>query len=552
MQHTAPGPAAPAPAVPQQAIDEIAALYEKTITDHQIAGVTWAIVGGHGHDEAVLAHGAAGHRELEDGEPTPGSTPMGRGSISRIASLTKSFTAATILALRDEGRLRLDDPVEQHLPEAADAFDSPADARPVTLRDLLSMNSGLVTDNPWGDRQESMTREAFAQLLQGGLGRSNTPGTRYEYSNTGFAMLGRVIDEITGRDYTVEIHERFLDPLGMVDTAFETSGLDLARLATGHRLNERSDATRFEAVPFDLPGVYGAMAGLYSTVDDIATWVRFLAAADAPDAAGRSQDLLSTGSRREMQQIHRHHVLPPLPAGTDGTSPGFDRIRGYGYGLAVDVLPDLGELVSHSGGYPGYGAFMQWHRDSGVGVVALANSKYAPLGVLSVQALQILAKHEPRLLADRIPTPAPRTLQAAGAALDWLRGAGDALADTWFADNMDLDISRAERRRRLEQALEQAGLELGALGSLTPEGAVPLSQTHLRWTVPGAQQEEESSEPTQAPRRPGAPGDQAKHESADSARDGGDGAKDLRIDLQMDPRREALVQGLDTVAVPRA
>lgn len=511
--------------IPDSAVREITALYEQTVTDHRIAGVTWAIVGGHGHDQAVLAHGAAGHRELAGGEPTPGSTPMDRGSISRIASLTKSFTAATILALRDEGKLRLDDPVEQYLPEAVGAVDLPADARPITLRDVLTMSSGLVTDNPWGDRQESMTREQFAALLRGGLGRSNTPGSGYEYSNTGFAMLGRVIDEVTGSDYTTEIRQRFLEPLGMVDSAFETSGLDSARIATGHRINERSDATRFEAEPFDRPGVYGAMAGLYSTVDDLAAWVRFLAAADAPDAADRPQDLLGTASRREMQQMHRHHLLPGGPIGSDGSTTGFDRIRGYGYGLVVDVLPDLRELVSHSGGYPGYGAFMQWHRDSGVGVVALANSKYAPLGVLSVQAMQILAKHAPALFAPRVPEPSPRTVQAAGAALDWLRGAGDSLADAWFADNMDLDISRAERRRRLEQALNAAGLDQGALGSLRPEDAQPLSLTHLRWTVPGAQ--------------------------SGGVQSGGTRSV-LRIDLQMDPRREALIQGLDTVAVPRS
>lgn len=505
----------PAPSIPEQAVREIAALYERTVTDHRIAGVTWAVVGGHGHDQAVLAHGAAGHRELTGGDPTPGSTPMDRGSISRIASLTKSFTAATILALRDEGKLRLDDPVEKYLPEAAGAIDLPADARPITLRDVLTMSSGLVTDNPWGDRQEAMTREQFAALLRGGLGRSNTPGTAYEYSNTGFAMLGRVIDKVTGSDYTTQIRQRFLEPLGMVDTAFETSGLDSARIATGHRINERSDATRFEAEPFDSPGVYGAMAGLYSTVDDLAAWVRFLAAADAPDAADRSQDLLGTASRREMQQIHRHHLLPPAPATSEGSDPRFDRIRGYGFGLVVDVLPDLRELVSHSGGYPGYGAFMQWHRDSGIGVVALANSKYAPLGLLSEQAMRILADHAPELFAPRVPAPSPRTVQAAGAALDWLRGAGDALADAWFADNMDLDISRAERRRRLEQALQAAGLDAGALGSLRPEDAEPVSFTHLRWRIPGIE------------------------------------ARDLRIDLQMDPRREALIQGLDTVAVPR-
>lgn len=529
--HTIPS-ASLVPSVPEQAVRDIAAMYQAAVDEHRMVGVTWAIVGGHGHEQAVLAHGAAGHQEVAAGSPVAGSAPMGRGSISRIASLTKSFTAATILALRDEGALRLDDPVEQHLPEARGAIDLPADARPLTLRDLLTMSSGLVTDNPWGDRQESMSREQFAALLRGGLALSHTPGTRYEYSNTGYAMLGRVIDEVTGGDYAAEIRARFLEPLGMVDSAFEATSLDAARVATGHRTNERTDATRFEAVPLDRPGVYGAMAGIYSTVDDLAAWMRFLAAADAPDAAQRPQDLLGTASRREMQQIHRHDLPPPLPAGPNGRSPGFDRVRGYGYGLVVDVWPDLRELVSHSGGYPGYGAFMQWHRDSGVGVVALANSKYAPLQPLSVQAFRLLAEHEPQLLAPRRPDPSPRALQAAQVALDWLRGsgdqrAGDQLADAWFADNMDPDISREERRRRLQQALQIAGLGVEALDGLTVDSAQVLSSTHLSWTVPGADQ------------------------AGSGERAGADGPRDLRIDLQLDPRREALIQGLDTVALPR-
>src|SRR5690625_1805301 len=158
-----------------------------------------------------------------------------------------------------------------------------------------------------------------------------------------------------------------------------------------------------------------------------------------------------------MQQLHRHQKLRPQPADQDGSSPGFDRIRGYGYGLVIEQFADLGEVISHSGGYPGYGSFMIWHRDSGVGVVALANSKYAPVTPLSMQALRVLLRADPPVLTTRDPVAAPRTVRAAGAALDWLRGMGDSHADMWFADNMDLDIPRAERRRRLGAALEAAG-----------------------------------------------------------------------------------------------
>src|SRR5690625_6046344 len=118
------------------------------------------------------------------------------------------------------------------------------------------------------------------------------------------------------------MRRRFLEPLGLADTAFETSGLDSARIATGHRLADRTDATRFEAVPFDSPGVYGAMAGLYSTVDDVAVWMRFLAAADAAPGAGphasatADRPPLARASRREMRseehtsELHsRGHIV---------------------------------------------------------------------------------------------------------------------------------------------------------------------------------------------------------------------------------------------------
>ncbi|MFE5776048.1 serine hydrolase domain-containing protein [Brachybacterium sp. NPDC056505] len=543
-----PAPVGPA-VLPDEARSQIDRLARDAVDENRTAGVVWAVVGGHDHETPMLAAGAAGERRLVDGERAPDSAPMDAATISRIASMTKSFTTAAVLRLRDEGRVRLDDPISRHVPEAAHLDPVTPDSPAITVRDLLSMSAGLVTDNPWGDRQEAMTREEFAAMLAGGLGHVHAPGTGFEYSNTGFALLGRLIDELTGAPYDQYIAETFLRPLGMEDTAFSREGLDTARIATGHRLADREDRTRFEAVEFDSPGVYGAMAGLYSTVSDVATWVRFLAAADASDAADRDQSLLRTSSRREMQQLHRIQDTPALPAGPGSVSPGFTHVRGYGYGLVVERYPDLGEVVSHSGGYPGYGSFMVWHRDSGLGVVVLANSKYAPATRIAMDALRVIDAQAPHLLAARLPTAAPRTLEAAAAALGWLRagigadgaasgapggatgatsdGLADGVADTWFADNMDLDISREERRRRLAKALQSAGLGADALDALRAEDAEVLSRASVRWTVTGGAGD-------------GAVGD-------DSA-----GRRRLRITLLMDPRADALIQSLDTVALDSA
>lgn len=503
--------------LPEPTRTRIEELFSTAVAENRTAGITWAVVGGHDDPQAVLADGSAGDTELRDGVPAPGSAPMSPGSISRIASMTKSFTAASILRLRDDGRLRLDDPVADHLPEAEGLSGPTADSPVLTLRLLLTMSAGLVTDNPWGDRQEAMTREEFAAVLRAGLGHVSVPGTGFEYSNTSFALLGRVIDEVSGVPYARYIAREFLTPLGMADTGFALEDVDSSRVAVGHRIGDREDRTRFEPVPFDRPGVYGAMAGLFSTTSDIARWVRFLAAADAPDAAERSQLLLGTASRREMQQIHRVQPTAPLPAGPDGISPGFDRVRGYGYGLVIERFADLGEVVSHSGGYPGYGSSMCWHRDSGVGVVALANAKYAPASVLAQQVLRIL-RDETELLTSRAPLAAPRALAAAEAAMRWLATADDAVADAWFADNMDLDSSRAERLRRRDAALAGAGLEVSVLQELRPEDARVLTPAQLRWEIPA--------------RREGAPG--------------------VRVDVLLDPRRDALVQSIDVLRLREA
>jgi D-alanyl-D-alanine carboxypeptidase len=506
---------APAAELPAEAVAEITALAEDAVSAHRTAGLVWAVVGGHDHDSPVLAAGGAGHRLLAGGLPAPGSAPMDRPTISRIASMTKSFTTAGVLRLRDEGRVRLDDPIAAHVPEASHIAPATPDSPTITVRDLLSMSAGLVTDNPWGDRQESMSREAFAELLASGLGHVHAPGAGFEYSNTGFALLGRLIDEVSGLPYDQYLTQTFLRPLGMEDTAFSREGLDTGRIATGHRVADREDTSRFEAVDFDEPGVYGAMAGLYSSVDDVARWVRFLAAADAPDAADRDQSLLRTSSRREMQQLHRIQRTPVLPEGPDGVSPGFTHVRGYGFGLVVERFPDLGDVISHSGGYPGYGSFMVWHRDSGVGLVVLANSKYAPASKIAMAGLRVLDRRAPQLLAARLPTAAPRTLTAARAALEWLRTGRDAVADDWFADNMDLDTPREERRRRLATALERTGLDADVLDDLRAEDAEVLSRASVRWSVPGQ----------------------------------GEGAQRiLRITLLMDPRQDALIQSLDTTS----
>ena len=125
-------------------------------------------------------------------------TPPTADTVFRIASMTKSFTAATVLLLRDEGHLRLDDPVADHVPELQGQRASDPGAPTITLRHLLSMSAGFPGDDPWGDRQQDLDPGRFTRFLERGQSFAWMPGTAFEYSNLGYAILGRVITNVDG------------------------------------------------------------------------------------------------------------------------------------------------------------------------------------------------------------------------------------------------------------------------------------------------------------------------------------------------------------------
>jgi D-alanyl-D-alanine carboxypeptidase len=147
--------------------------------------------------QPAIAYGIVAGGELVHsagfGARVLGGGPPDSGTVFRIASMSKSFTASAILLLRDAGALALDDPAAQYVPELADWTYGSADAAPLTIRQLLTMTAGFPTDDPWGDRQQGLPITAFDQLLAAGVSSNWAPGTRFEYSNLGYAILGRVL-----------------------------------------------------------------------------------------------------------------------------------------------------------------------------------------------------------------------------------------------------------------------------------------------------------------------------------------------------------------------
>jgi CubicO group peptidase (beta-lactamase class C family) len=407
-----------------------------------------------------------------------GRRPPGAASVFRIASMTKSFTAAAALLLRDEGTLSLDEPVVNYVPEVAGFVVAAADAPPLTLRMLLTMSAGLSTDDPWADRQESITPMEFSQLLQGGVLFSSVPGTVFEYSNLGYAIVGRAITNVAGADHRSVIRTRLIDPLGLDSTRFDADEIDPAILVPGHR----ADGDGWEPLPFDRSGEFSAIGGLYSSIADLARWIDGFS--DAFVGTNRHPHPLSTASRREMQQIHRFStaaVADPVPGVV--AAPGAAALRSAGYGFGLNVAEDSrwGRIVSHSGGYPGFGSHMRWHLGTGYAVIALGNAMYAPVRRPATAALDVLL-HDASPRAA-VVTAWPQTVAMQRAVQRLLLEWDDAVADVLFADNMDLDVPRERRRRTIHGVLS-------SIGTLDPEPRdvrCEASASQMRWTVVGSQ-----------------------------------------------------------------
>jgi CubicO group peptidase (beta-lactamase class C family) len=441
----------------RQPFDGVDAGFRALVDDGVVPAVAWGAV-----DRTGLVH-AAGHGAVRDQGPCPDAA-----TAFRIASMTKSFTAAAIMILAERGALSLEDPVSRYVPEFAGVRLPTSDSPQVTLGMLLSMSSGLPTDDPWADRQEAMSREEFGRLLSAGVRFVRSPDTGYEYTNLAYVALGCVVAAASGQTYHEFVDRQLIRPLGLTSTGFDRSGA--ASLALGH---VRLDG-RWQALPFTAPGVFSALGGLFSTVDDLARWVRWLADA-FPARDGEDPGPLSRASRRAMQQVRR--AVPPV-APTRAKPVTW----GYGYGLFIEHDPAWGVVVSHSGGYPGYGSHMRWHPRTGLGVISLTNARYVTSSAQATRALQAL-------LTDASPPSDPEplwpeTIQARTAVERLLRDWDATVAGMPFSDNVAMDLDLAHRRTEVHDLLDAVG------PLLDPASAEELvrsdSPAHVVWNVHGA------------------------------------------------------------------
>jgi len=407
--------------------------------------------------DGTLAHvGVSGLRE------TTASAPVDTATVFRIASMTKSFTAAAILQLRDAGRLSLDDPVARYVPEVGALRYPTSDSPRLTIRHLLTHSEGFPEDNPWGDQQLSATDDDMARMMREGIPFSTAPGTAYEYSNFGFAILGRIVANVSGMPYARYLQERILLPLGMTVTTLEARAVPPSRLAHGYR---RQDGAWLEEA--QLPdGSFGAMGGMLTSASDLGRWVAFML--DAwPPRDGDEGSVLSRASRREMQQVWRYSGATAVRDASGNVSLG---AGGYGYGLGVRQTCRFRVSVAHSGGLPGFGSLMRWLPDYGVGLVAMGNLTYTGWGGVAEQALDLLAATG--ALDTRQPQPAPVLLHLQQQVSRLVNEWSDPLADSVAAMNLYRDESRARRRAAIERVRLAAGGRCHTVGAMVAENAL--------------------------------------------------------------------------------
>ena len=198
-------------------------LFEAHAFENHLPGLSYGVVAG---GELVLS-GSFGYSNLEE------KIPADTRTMFRIASMSKSFTALAILQLRDTGKLSLDEPAETYLPELEKLTYLTTDAPRITVRHLLTHASGFPEDNPWGDRQLADSDQELMQLIENGVSFSNAPGITYEYANLGFALLGQIVQRVSGMPFTEYMAENVFEPLGMASTVWEYENAPAERLALG-------------------------------------------------------------------------------------------------------------------------------------------------------------------------------------------------------------------------------------------------------------------------------------------------------------------------------
>lgn len=321
--------------------------------------------------DRVMYRDARGLAQLELG------VPLSAYHVFRIASVTKVFTAATVVKLAEQGKLSLDDPLAAHLPDFPRAGE-------ITLRQLLNHTAGVsdtdVDPQPGFPRRVVDTATLVAEIRKRPL--DFPPGTRWSYSNAGYVLLGAVIEKVIGGPWHAAAQELLAQPLGLRDTRYGDESALIARRVAGYTTDSRTRAVRnAPAISSSIPAAAG---GLVSTADDLLRWMRAL-------TDGRAV------GRHGFEQM----MAPP-----DKLPPSAER-----YGLGLYLWSVRGHLmVGHTGQIDGFASILAYLPEQDITIVVLANDDSFDARIVG-RRLAAIALGDP--YPEVVPaTPSPDTLRA--------------------------------------------------------------------------------------------------------------------------------------------
>jgi CubicO group peptidase (beta-lactamase class C family) len=274
--------------------------------------------------------------------------PVTSQTIFRIASVTKQFTAAAILKLQEQGKLSVKDKLSKYIPDFPRGNE-------VTVRELLNHTSGIhdYIQEPdfYSHATNALTTGAIIEIIKK-YPYDFDPGTEWSYSNSGYQLLGYIIEKVSGQSYGDFLRDNFFQPLGMTNTGVYRAHFDLPRAALGYSWNTNGfELANWPGVDDD-PSWFGGDGALYSTVEDLYRWNEGIFNGRVLDAA--SLKAAFTPVEKKVSQLN----------------------SGHGYGFGWFISRDRGLLdISHGGGIPGFTSMLMRLPDEKFTVVVLGNTE---------------------------------------------------------------------------------------------------------------------------------------------------------------------------------
>jgi len=333
-------------------LDQVAASYTN---NNAFMGTVLVVEG-----DRVLLNKGYGMADLEWGNANAPDVKF------RLGSVTKQFTAALVLQLQDEGKLKIEDPVSKYLPDAPAAWSK------ITVAELLGHTSGIpsftgLKEFPVWSMSAHTTDEELALFRDKPL--NFEPGSKFEYSNSNFEVLGAIVEKVSGKKYGDLLRERIFDPLDMKDSGLDNDELILPRRAQGY-MPGKGGLVLARSESMTVPWAAGS---IYSTTGDLLKWEHALF----------GEKVMSAESFKQM------------------TTPGKGN---YGLGVFVENKDGL-EVVSHDGGIEGFNTHLAYAPERRIAVIVLSNVNGGAPGMMGGQLLDVVLGKPVVLASERKAVP---------------------------------------------------------------------------------------------------------------------------------------------------